>query len=94
MLIGDNVDVDVDEPAVTVRWSLVACGETYVLPGSEGTHGSSSCGIPNVPLNIYVDGYVVSPMVITERNRNSHLQGRETHMVIRPRQDPALICWI
>lgn len=94
MLIGDNVDVDVDEPAVTVRWSLVACGETYVLPGSEGTHGSSSCGIPNVPLNIYVDGYVVILMVSTEISRQFRLQGRETHMVIRPRQDPSLICRI
>ncbi|KAI0086473.1 hypothetical protein BDY19DRAFT_960057 [Irpex rosettiformis] len=56
LLIGDNVDVDVDEPAITVRWSLVACGQTYLLPGSEGTHGSSLCGIPNVPLNVYVDG--------------------------------------
>jgi hypothetical protein len=52
------VDVDVDEPAVTVRWSILACGQSFVLPGSEGTHGSSLCGIPNVPLNIYVDGYV------------------------------------
>ncbi|KAI0345843.1 hypothetical protein BDW22DRAFT_1324837 [Trametopsis cervina] len=60
VLIGDNVDVDVDEPAVTIRWSILACGQAYVLPKSEGTHDSSECGIPNVPLNIYVDGYVTA----------------------------------
>ena len=54
--VDSDVDVDVDEPAVTVRWSLIACGQAYILPGSEGTHGSSLCGIPNVPLDIYVDG--------------------------------------
>lgn len=58
LLIGDNVDVDVDEPAVTIRWSIVACGQDYILSGSEGTHGSQLCGIPNIPLNIYVDGSV------------------------------------
>ncbi|KIP08115.1 hypothetical protein PHLGIDRAFT_56755, partial [Phlebiopsis gigantea 11061_1 CR5-6] len=56
LLIADNVDVDIDEPSVGLRWSLVGCGANFTLPGSEGTHGSSSCGIPNVPLNIYIDG--------------------------------------
>ncbi|KAI0702297.1 hypothetical protein BC835DRAFT_1431023 [Cytidiella melzeri] len=56
LLIGDNVDMDVDEPAVTIRWSIIACGQAYVLKGSEGTHGSSLCGVPNEPLSIYVDG--------------------------------------
>lgn len=55
VLIADNVDIDIDEPAVTLRWSVLACGSNFTLPGSEGTHGSSSCGIPNVPLHIYVD---------------------------------------
>ena len=55
VLIGDNVDIDVDEPAVTIRWSILACGSNFTLPGSEGTHGSSLCGIPSMPLFIYVD---------------------------------------
>lgn len=55
LLIGDNVDVDIDEPAVTLRWSIVACGTNFTLPGSEGTHGSSTCGIPNFAINIFVD---------------------------------------
>ncbi|KAJ3556196.1 hypothetical protein NM688_g2160 [Phlebia brevispora] len=56
LLIGDDVDVDIDEPAVTIRWSILACGTNFTLPGSEGTHGSSSCGIPSMALWIYVDG--------------------------------------
>ncbi|GJE99627.1 hypothetical protein PsYK624_158980 [Phanerochaete sordida] len=55
VLIADNVDVDIDEPAVTLRFSVVACGANFTLPGSEGSHGSSVCGIPNVPLHVYVD---------------------------------------
>ncbi|THH01895.1 hypothetical protein EW026_g861 [Hermanssonia centrifuga] len=55
VLIGDNVDVDIDEPAITIRWSILACGSNYTLAGSEGTHGSSSCGIPSMALYIYVD---------------------------------------
>ncbi|TFY80213.1 hypothetical protein EWM64_g3796 [Hericium alpestre] len=54
VLIGENVDVDVDEPALTVTWSLVSCGSGY-LNGSQGIHGSNACGIPNSPLDIYVD---------------------------------------
>ncbi|KAI0365730.1 hypothetical protein BV20DRAFT_1038783 [Pilatotrama ljubarskyi] len=56
VLIGDDVDVDIDEPAVTIRWSIIACGQAFVLPGSGGTHGSAGCGLPNIPLNIFVDG--------------------------------------
>ncbi|KAI0632341.1 hypothetical protein C8Q77DRAFT_918090 [Trametes polyzona] len=56
VLIGDDVDVDVDEPALTVRWSIIACGEGFVLPGSEGAHGSANCGLPVMPLKIFVDG--------------------------------------
>ncbi|KZT09127.1 uncharacterized protein LAESUDRAFT_722833 [Laetiporus sulphureus 93-53] len=55
VLIGDNVDVDVDEPAITIRWSIVGCGSAYILPGSEGTHGSDLCGLPSLALDIYVD---------------------------------------
>ena len=58
MLIGDSVDVDVDEPAVTVRWTLIGCGSEFVLPGSEGTHGSKECGLPSTALNVFVDRYV------------------------------------
>ncbi|KAI0333652.1 hypothetical protein GY45DRAFT_1271339 [Cubamyces sp. BRFM 1775] len=56
VLIGDDVDVDVDEPALTIRWSIIACGQAYVLPGSEGAHGSAGCGLPVMPLSIFVDG--------------------------------------
>ncbi|KAI0648099.1 hypothetical protein C8Q79DRAFT_1008455 [Trametes meyenii] len=56
VFIGDDVDVDIDEPAITIRWSIIACGPEFVLPGSEGTHGSSNCGLPAMPLSVYVDG--------------------------------------
>ncbi|SJL07718.1 uncharacterized protein ARMOST_11068 [Armillaria ostoyae] len=56
VLIGDNVDVDVDEPSITIRWSIMACGQGNVLPGSEGSHGSKNCGLPNELVYIYVDG--------------------------------------
>jgi len=55
VLLGDNVDIDVDEPSVTIRWSIIGCGSTFILPGSEGTHGSALCGLPSIPLKIYVD---------------------------------------
>ncbi|KAF4590156.1 hypothetical protein EYR40_009446 [Pleurotus pulmonarius] len=54
VLTGENVDVDVDEPSVTIRWAILACGDDYTLPGSVGLHGSS-CGLPAMPLDIYVD---------------------------------------
>ncbi|KAF5385699.1 hypothetical protein D9757_005524 [Collybiopsis confluens] len=56
VLLGENVDIDVDEPAVTIRWSIVACGEEFILPGSRGIHGSTLCGLPNFALQIFVDG--------------------------------------
>ncbi|KAI0769006.1 hypothetical protein BD413DRAFT_86453 [Trametes elegans] len=56
VLIGEDVDVDVDEPALTIRWSIIACGGGFVLSGSEGTHGSANCGLPSMPLAIFVDG--------------------------------------
>ncbi|KAF9463042.1 hypothetical protein BDZ94DRAFT_1259943 [Collybia nuda] len=55
ILIGESVDVDVDEPSVTVRWSILACGEQFVLPGSIGVHGSPLCGLPSQPLYFFVD---------------------------------------
>ncbi|THU87033.1 hypothetical protein K435DRAFT_682405 [Dendrothele bispora CBS 962.96] len=56
VLLGENVDIDVDEPSVGIRWSIVACGQDYVLPGSTGVHGSRVCGLPISPLLIFVDG--------------------------------------
>ncbi|KAI0269911.1 hypothetical protein BC834DRAFT_576879 [Gloeopeniophorella convolvens] len=56
VLLGEDVDVDIDEPSVTIRWSLIACGEAYFLPGSQGIHGSSGCGVPNMTVDIFVDG--------------------------------------
>ena len=56
VFIGDSVDVDIDEPAVTIRWSILACGANFTLSGSEGTHGSTSCGVPEMALQIFVDG--------------------------------------
>ncbi|KAH7915858.1 hypothetical protein BJ138DRAFT_880946 [Hygrophoropsis aurantiaca] len=55
VLLGENVDVDVDEPAITIRWSIIGCGDGYVLDGSNGVHASSSCGLPPMYLQIFVD---------------------------------------
>ncbi|KAJ8494793.1 hypothetical protein ONZ45_g13117 [Pleurotus djamor] len=52
---GENVDVDVDEPSVTIRWAILACGDAYTLPGSIGIHGSADCGLPVMALDVYVD---------------------------------------
>ncbi|KZT23431.1 hypothetical protein NEOLEDRAFT_1180083 [Neolentinus lepideus HHB14362 ss-1] len=56
VLVGEDVDVDVDEPSVSVRWSILACGEGNFLNGSQGLHGVMQCGIPAMPLQIFVDG--------------------------------------
>ncbi|TFK64627.1 hypothetical protein BDN72DRAFT_774324 [Pluteus cervinus] len=55
VLFGENVDVDIDEPSVTIRWSVIACGQDFFLPSSVGAHGSELCGLPNSHLHIYVD---------------------------------------
>ncbi|KAH7885041.1 hypothetical protein F5I97DRAFT_1810227 [Phlebopus sp. FC_14] len=55
VLLGENVDVDVDEPSVTISWMMVGCGDGYVLDDSYGIHDSSSCGLPSMSLQIYVD---------------------------------------
>lgn len=55
MFIAENVDVDVDEPAVTVRWSILACGENFALSGTHGIHGSDLCGVPSIALHIYLN---------------------------------------
>ncbi|KIY48632.1 hypothetical protein FISHEDRAFT_73453 [Fistulina hepatica ATCC 64428] len=54
VLIGENVDIDIDEPSIGFRWSILACGEGAVLAGSAGLH-DSECGLPAMPLYIYVD---------------------------------------
>ncbi|EJC98157.1 uncharacterized protein FOMMEDRAFT_162515 [Fomitiporia mediterranea MF3/22] len=54
VLVGENVDVDVDEPSVTIRWSALGCGGAYLLPGSPNLHGSSACGLPAIPLDLFI----------------------------------------
>jgi hypothetical protein len=63
VLIGESVDVDIDEPALTVRWALYACGQDWMLPGSSGVHGSQYCGLPNQALYIFVDNVVQPDLV-------------------------------
>ncbi|EKM49539.1 uncharacterized protein PHACADRAFT_265076 [Phanerochaete carnosa HHB-10118-sp] len=80
VLIADNVDVDIDEPSVTLRWSVVACGRNLTLPGSEGTHGDSLCGIPNIPIDIYLDGaekpeFSFNPAQLPFTSSNGHRLG-------------------
>ncbi|KAF5315171.1 hypothetical protein D9619_007075 [Psilocybe cf. subviscida] len=58
VLVGESVDVDVDEPAVTVRWAILACGTDFMLSGSAGVHGTDACGLPSTPMHIYVDSDV------------------------------------
>ncbi|KAH9480439.1 hypothetical protein JR316_0007039 [Psilocybe cubensis] len=55
VLVGESVDVDIDEPSITIRWSIVACGEAFMLPGTAGAHGSGSCGLPASPIHFFVD---------------------------------------
>ncbi|KAJ3480737.1 hypothetical protein NLI96_g8140 [Meripilus lineatus] len=55
VLVGDNVDVDIDEPSITVRWTILGCGQEFMLSGSEGSHGTDLCGVPSMALNVFVD---------------------------------------
>ncbi|KIM43209.1 hypothetical protein M413DRAFT_398230 [Hebeloma cylindrosporum] len=55
VLIGESVDVDIDEPSITIRWSVLACGGDCILPGSAGVHGSNNCGLPTFPIHLYID---------------------------------------
>lgn len=57
MLVGESVDVDVDEPSVTIRWAVLACGNDFMLSGSAGVHGTNACGLPSTAMHIYVDRY-------------------------------------
>ncbi|KAG1719243.1 uncharacterized protein EDB91DRAFT_1181790 [Suillus paluster] len=54
VLLGENVDIDIDEPAITVTWSIIACGDNIELNESSGIH-ESKCGLPSMYLQIYVD---------------------------------------
>ncbi|KAM5533434.1 hypothetical protein V8D89_012872 [Ganoderma adspersum] len=56
VLFGESVDVDVDEPSVTIRWTIIGCGQGFVLQGSEGSHGTDQCGLPPMALKFFVDG--------------------------------------
>lgn len=56
VLFGESVDVDVDEPSVTIRWTIIGCGQDFVLQGSEGSHGTNQCGLPPMALKFFVDG--------------------------------------
>lgn len=58
VLLGENVDVDVDEPSIGIRWSILGCGNGYVLEGSAGLHGSDLCGLPSFYIEIYVDSSI------------------------------------
>jgi len=78
VLLGENVDIDIDEPSVTIRWSILACGATFTLPNSTGLHGSSLCGLPIRRLHVYVDNdekpvVTYDPSrVPSDRNTGSH----------------------
>jgi len=56
VLIGEDVDTDVDEPAVGLRWTIAGCGEGFLLSGSPPLHGSSSCGVLAISVEVYIDG--------------------------------------
>lgn len=62
VLLGESVDVDVDEPSITIRWSIHGCGDEFVLPNSSGIGGSSACGLPVMALSIFVDSNVAPVM--------------------------------
>ncbi|KLO05534.1 hypothetical protein SCHPADRAFT_883718 [Schizopora paradoxa] len=57
VLIGEGVDVDIDEleTAVDIRWTIAGCGEGYVLSGSPPLHGSTSCGVLAFPITIDIE---------------------------------------
>ncbi|KDQ62359.1 hypothetical protein JAAARDRAFT_189688 [Jaapia argillacea MUCL 33604] len=77
VLVGDDVDVDVDEPSVSISWSIIGCGSGYVLAGTEGIYGCDGCGLSAVALQIFVDGNdspVVNydPAQLPSRRDNGH----------------------
>ena len=63
MLIAEDVDTDIDEPAVGLRWTIAGCGEGFVFAGSPPLHGTYACGVSSIPVRVFVDGYVTpSPL--------------------------------
>ena len=58
VLLGESVHINIDEPSITVRWSVIACGLDFVLSNSTNVHGSKLCGLPAYPLYVYVDKLV------------------------------------
>ncbi|KAH6912706.1 hypothetical protein BKA70DRAFT_772704 [Coprinopsis sp. MPI-PUGE-AT-0042] len=55
VLVGDEVNVDIDERSVAIRWSLLACGNSFVLLGSKGMLGAATCGLPASPFDVFAD---------------------------------------
>ncbi|KAH8825396.1 hypothetical protein DL96DRAFT_1448692, partial [Flagelloscypha sp. PMI_526] len=55
VLLGEDVDVDIDEPSISIRWSILACGKTNYLEGSGGIHGVEDCGLPKQQLSVFLD---------------------------------------
>lgn len=53
VLVGEDVDVDVDEPSVTIRWSILGCGQGFMLSNSPPLYSTQSCGPPSIQLSIY-----------------------------------------
>ena len=53
VLVGENVDVDVDEPSVTIRWSVIGCGQDFKLLNSPPLFSTQTCGAPSTQLSIY-----------------------------------------
>ena len=60
-MIGEDLDIDIEEPAVGVRWRIAGCGEGFTLPGSPPLHGSASCGVLATSVKVYVDGSASKP---------------------------------
>jgi hypothetical protein len=57
VLVGDEVNIDIEERTVTIRWSLLGCGSSFILLGSKGLLGATTCGLPASPLDIFTDKY-------------------------------------
>ena len=58
MLFGRDIDVDVDEPSVSIQWLVLACGQSIpTLPSDViPKHNVANCGLPAISLEIYMDG--------------------------------------
>ena len=54
VLLAEDADIDVDESSVALRWTILACGDGFVLANSPTLYGSS-CGLPSEAVNIFID---------------------------------------